>query len=213
VRAAEPGSDHQLAFVRSFTTAARTDEHTTVLRGLLDGSEVVEGLAIDTDLRWHIVRALTSVGAFGEAEIKAEVERDPTAAGHRQAAAARASVPTAEAKAAAWAAIIDDVELPNAVLGATMGGFMQHQHAELLRPYVDAFFEAIPRVWETRTNEMAMNIITDVFPHVFIEQSTVDRVDRFLREADPAPPVRRMLMESRDGVARALRARARDASA
>jgi aminopeptidase N len=211
MRRAEPGSDHQLAFMRSFTASARSDEHVAVLRGILDGSELVEGLAVDTDLRWHLVRALTSVGSFGETEIKAELDRDPTAAGHRQAAAARASIPTPEAKAAAWEAIVDDVELPNAVLGATMGGFMQHEHAEVLRPYVEKFFEAIPRVWETRTNEMAMNIITDVFPHVFIEQATVDRVDRFLAEADPAPPVRRMLMESRDGIARALRARARDA--
>ena len=88
MRAAEPGSDHQLAWTRTFAAAARTPEHVAVLRGLLDGTDPVPGLAVDADLRWTLLQALVAVGAAGDAEIDAELERDPTASGQRRAATA-----------------------------------------------------------------------------------------------------------------------------
>jgi aminopeptidase N len=41
----------------------------------------------------------------------------------------------------------------------------------------------------------------------------VERTDVYLQDADVPPSLRRLLLESRDGVVRALRARARDAAA
>ncbi len=208
--AAEPESDHQLAWTRSFTSSAQSPEHRAVIAGLLSGETVVEGLAVDTDLRWHLLRRLCALGAADVPEIEAEVERDPTAAGHRQAAAARASRPTIEAKQEAWASIIDDPELPNAVLSATMSGFQQPQQVALLEEFVEPYFASLGQVWETRTNEVSFNIITGMYPSGVVSQETLDRTDAYLREADPAPPVRRLLLEGRDGVARALRARKTD---
>ncbi|CAM5708273.1 Aminopeptidase N OS=Streptomyces alboniger OX=132473 GN=pepN PE=3 SV=1 [Streptomyces alboniger] len=55
LRAAEPGSDHQLAWARGFAATARTDADLSLLEGLLAGTESVEGLAVDTELRWAFV--------------------------------------------------------------------------------------------------------------------------------------------------------------
>ena len=211
--AAEPGSDHQLAWVRSFASAATSEQHLDTLRGLLDGSTTFPGLEVDTDLRWHLLRRLASLGAVDDDRIRAEVERDPTAAGHRQAAAALASRPTAAAKEEAWSAIADDPNLPNAVLSATMSGFQQPHQAELLAPYAERYFGIVGRIWAERTNEVALDIIIDMFPSHAVSQDTLDRTDAYLRDADPAPSVRRLLLEGRDGVARSLRARAKDESA
>jgi len=210
LHAAEPESDHQLAWTRAFASSAQSAEHRATIAGLLSGEVTVPGLAIDTDLRWHLLRRLAALGDADEAQVEAELERDPTAAGHRQAAAARAARPTLSAKQAAWASIVEDADLPNAVLSATLSGFQQPQQADLLEQFVEPYFEAVGRIWEARTNEVAFNIITGAYPSGVVTQATLDRTDAYLRDAVPAPPVRRLILEGRDGVARALRARATD---
>jgi aminopeptidase N len=52
------------------------------------------------------------------------------------------------------------------------------------------------------------------FPTLLAEQSTVDAADAWLAaNADAVPALRRLVIESRDGVARALRAQLKDAAA
>ena len=102
LRAAAPGSDHQLAWAQMLGWTATAPDQLDLLAGLLDGSEVIEGLAIDTELRWRLLRRLAAMGRAGDAQIDAELTRDHTNAGQRHAAACRASVPDAEHKAAAW---------------------------------------------------------------------------------------------------------------
>jgi aminopeptidase N len=213
LRAAEPGSDHQLAWARAFAASARSTEHVDALLGLLNGTTDVPGLAVDVELRWHIVRNLAARGAIDDAVIQAEAERDPTAAGARHAVAARAARPTREAKAEAWASIVDDPKLPNAMLDATMAGFQQHDQAELLAPYAERYFASIERLWAERTNETAINIVTSMYPFVLIDQRTVDATDEYLRTGGAVPAIKRLLVEGRDGVARALRAQAVDIAA
>ncbi|MDG4863604.1 aminopeptidase N, partial [Streptomyces sp. T-3] len=60
LKSAEPGSDHQLAWARAFAATARTDEQLAYLAALLDGSETVEGLAVDTELRWAFLQRLAA---------------------------------------------------------------------------------------------------------------------------------------------------------
>ena len=94
-----PGSDHQLAWAHAFLAAARSFEHTAEIRALYTGENLPPGLALDTELRWAIVQALSARDAISDAEIDSELERDPSATGKRHAVMARAMAPTAEAKA------------------------------------------------------------------------------------------------------------------
>ena len=211
VGAAEPGGDSQLAWARVFASTAETTEHLDLVRSWLEGSVSVPGLAIDTDFRWHLLRQLTSHGAASEAEIDAELARDATSAGQRHAAACRAAIPTPEAKAEAWRSLLDE-QLANAQQSALIGGFQQPHQVELLRPYVDNYFTMVPAIWESRTSEMAQDLVTGLFPSFVVEQSVVDKVDAFLASYDAPAPLRRLLLESRDSLVRALKARAFDAS-
>ncbi|WP_459793673.1 aminopeptidase N, partial [Arthrobacter sp. AD-310] len=90
---AVPGSDHQLAWARALGTLSRQDPALLPrLRGLLDGTARVDGLAIDAQLRWHFWHALAAHGQATLAELDAELARDTTAsgrAGHATAATAR----------------------------------------------------------------------------------------------------------------------------
>ena len=209
--AAEPASDRQLAFTRAFLGSAVTKDHLAILKGLLDGSVTWDGLAIDTDLRWSLLQRLVSQGEADESLIEAELASDDTATGRRQAAVARAARPTAVAKELAWADIIDRHDLPNALMNATIGGFVQPDQVDLLRPYRTAYFEVLHRVWRDRTMEMAQDITMSLYPAYLVDEETLSQTDAFLAAPDLASPLRRLLGEGRDGVVRAMRARAKDA--
>jgi aminopeptidase N len=213
LRTAEPGGDHQLAWARAFAATARTPEQLDLLEGLLDGSRSVEGLAVDTELRWAFVQRLAAVGRFGEEEIAAEYARDKTAAGERHAATARAARPTPEAKAEAWASVVESDKLPNAVQEAVISGFVQTDQRELLAPYTERYFEVLKGVWESRSHEIAQQIAVGLYPSVQVTQDTLDRTDAWLASAEPNAALRRLVSESRAGVERALRAQAADAAA
>ncbi|MFZ4178689.1 aminopeptidase N [Streptomyces griseoincarnatus] len=213
LRSAEPGSDHQLAWARAFAATARTPEQLDLLEALLAGTQTVEGLAVDTELRWTFVQRLAAVGRFDEAEIAAEYERDRTAAGERHAATARAARPTEEAKAEAWASVVESDKLPNAVQEAVIAGFVQTDQRELLAPYTDKYFEALADVWASRSHEMAQQIAVGLYPGIQVTGETLDRTDAWLASAEPNAALRRLVSESRAGVERALRAQAADAAA
>ncbi len=210
--ASPAGGDLQLAYARAFAATARTDEHAAVLRGWLSEGSAPEGLAIDTDLRWTLLQRLLALGAAAPEEVDAELERDNTASGHRQAATARALVPTMEAKEAAFAATVEGDDLPNALLTATVAGFASADARELHRAFLDRYFDAIPEVWAERTNETAQTIVLGFYPAQLVEQSTLDITDRFLARDDIPPGARRLVREGRDGIERSLRCQARDAS-
>ncbi|MFI2757956.1 aminopeptidase N [Streptomyces echinatus] len=213
LRAAEAGGDHQLAWARAFAATARTPEQLDLLEALLDGTQTVEGLAVDTELRWAFVERLAAVGRYDEAEIAAEYERDRTAAGERHAATARASRPTPEAKAEAWASVIDSDKLPNAVQEAVIGGFVQTDQRELLASYADTYFEVLKGVWESRSHEMAQQIAVGLYPAVQVSAETLAKTDAWLAAAEPSAALHRLVSESRAGIERALKAQAADTAA
>jgi aminopeptidase N len=212
LRGAAPGSDHQLAWVHALLGSARTDEHIAYLTGLLDGTNAPEGLAVDDELRWAIVQSLSALGALGRDEIEAELERDPSAAGQRHAATARALQPTPEAKAEAWRLAVDDDSLANAMQEAVIAGFDHPTQGELVKPYRERYFAEVRGVWERRTSELAQNVVVGLFPTwgSAIEPATVEAADAFL--ADPGVPtaLRRLISEGRADVVRALHARSAD---
>jgi aminopeptidase N len=208
---AEPGSDRQLAAARALAANAVADEHLELLAGLLAGDVTIDGLAVDTELRWTLLLRLVLMGRASDAEIAAELERDDTAAGRRHALSLRAARPTAEAKEEAWQLAVNDEDLPNAEQAAVIAGFQQPEHRALLAPYIERYFDCVADAWDKRTSEMAQQIVIGLYPIYSVDQATIDRTDHFLREAQPVPPLRRLVTESRDGLARALRAQRRDA--
>ncbi|MFK8846715.1 aminopeptidase N [Streptomyces sp. Ac-502] len=213
LRAAAPGSDHQLAWARAFISTARTDAQLDLVQGLLDGTQELPGLAVDTELRWALVQRLATTGRADEKVIDAELERDRTSAGERHAAAARASRPTAEAKAEAWASVVESDKLPNAVQEAVIGGFVQTDQRELLAPYAEKYFAVVKSVWNSRSHEMAQQIAVGLYPSLQVSQETLDATDTWLASAEPGAALRRLVTESRSGIERALKAQRADEAA
>ncbi|MGH3544651.1 MAG: ERAP1-like C-terminal domain-containing protein, partial [Mycobacteriales bacterium] len=211
---AEPGSDLQLVWARTSASAARTVEQLGIVRGLLSGNVTLNGLTIDTDLRWHLLHCLLSEGAANEADIVAETQRDRSDEGARQAATGRALIPTPEAKAAAWKIITEPSELPAQTVLSVLQGFGQPRHSEVLAPYTDRYHEAAARAWRDRTSETAHNIAILLYPMWEPTAATAKLTDDYLAANPDLPsPLRRLMAEGRDGVLRAVAARERDRTA
>jgi aminopeptidase N len=205
------GSDAQLQFVKSYALLARSERQLDNVAGLLAGSGTLEGLTVDQDLRWELLASLVTGGRAGQEQIDAELVRDNTSSGQNAAALATAAIPTPEAKAAAWEAIVVKGELSNALQGSAVNGFTRVLDPSLLEPYSEKYFEAVPGIVATRTHALAQQIVVGLYPSQLTTQATVDRTDEFLASLPAnSTALRRMMLENRDGVARALRARQAD---
>jgi aminopeptidase N len=217
-RGADGGSDHQLAYVNALCGSVLSPRHVEVLSALLDSDPAVKGLpglVVDTDLRWRIVTALAAAGAV-DAEgmatpfIDAEAQRDPTAAGRRHAAAAAAARPELAVKEAAWQQVIEDDTLANITARAIIGGFVRPGQEELLGPFRAKYFDAISGVWARRSSEVAQTVVIGLYPAWDVSQEGLDAADAFLADPEVPPALRRLVIEGRAGIERALRARAHD---
>ena len=218
-RAAEAGSDHQLAYVNALCTSVLPTPLLVLLADLLDHDPAdygLPGLVVDTDLRWRIITRLAAGGRI-DADgpqtpfIDAEARRDPTAAGKRHAAAAAAARPQEAVKHRAWREVIEDDTLPNITARAIITGWVQPGQAELLLPYTKGYFDTISSVWERRSSEVAQTVVVGLYPSWDISAEGLAAADWFLGGLHVPPALRRLVLEGRATVERSLKARAFDA--
>jgi aminopeptidase N len=212
LRQAEPGSEHQLAWARFLATTASAPAGLELLEGLLDGTEEIAGLDVDQELRWAFLLPLAAHGIADEEVLAAELARDDTASGKRHQVRCLAARPSAAVKAQAWAQVVESDALSNALVEATIAGFGQPSQRELLAPYAEKYFAAIERVWTERSIQIGMDVVRGLFPALQDSQATLDATDAWLAAHEgAAPALRRLVLEARDDLARALRGQACDA--
>ncbi|MER8007422.1 aminopeptidase N [Streptomyces sp. NPDC094149] len=214
LRAAGPGGEQQLAWARFLATVASAPEDLRLLRALLEGTEKIDGLEVDQELRWAFLEPLAAHGVADETVLAAELARDDTASGKRHQVRCLAARPSKAVKAQAWAQVVESDALSNALVEATITGFDQPSQRELTAPYASKYFEAIERVWGERSIQIGMDVVRGLFPALQDSQATLDATDAWLAAHEQAAPaLRRLVLEARDDLARALRGQACDAAA
>ncbi|WP_190219127.1 aminopeptidase N [Streptomyces griseosporeus] len=214
LRAAGPGSEHQLAWARFFAAVASGAGDLALLRALLDGTEKIDGLEVDQELRWAFLEPLAAHGAADEAVLAAELARDDTASGKRHQVRCLAARPSEAVKAQAWAQVVESDALSNALTEATIEGFTQSSQRDLIAPYAEKYFAAIERVWAERSIQIGIHVVRGLFPSLQDSPGTLAATDAWLAaHEDAAPALRRLVLEARDDLARALRGQACDAEA
>jgi aminopeptidase N len=198
---AQPGSDHQLALVRAYATAASGPGH---LHEILGGA--LDGLSVDTDLRWTLVSALARLGDADADEIASELERDNTISGQESAAAALAIRPTAEAKEEAWQRAAVDPATPNETRRSIATAFQVAGQGDVLEPFVDRYLEMAETIVDDMGVWIGQVALVYLFPLANPSQATLDKVDAWLASTSAGPAATRYVSEGRDDLARALRA-------
>jgi aminopeptidase N len=203
-QAAEAASDSQFQFVKFFANLASTPAHVTALQGLLDGSVTLPGLEIDTDLSWELLEGLVLNGAAGAAEIDAALAKDNTANGAQAAARARATIPTAEGKLAAFSSLVDTDEAPNAIVRNTAMGFVHTNDPASLEQVSELYFASLADIWTNRSYHIAETLIVGLYPSTLASQELVDATTEWLTANPGTPALRRLVIENLAGVERAL---------
>jgi aminopeptidase N len=205
------GTSHQLTALRATVSTADTEAQFDVAADLLVGRHVPEGMVVDQDLRWFLVRRLAAAGRLDEAEIASEVARDNTDVGLRKAAGARASRPDPAAKEAAWARLIDP-ETPLATQKALIGGLQERDQQELFAPFLDRWVELVPGYWREKSAEEAELFTAGMYPSYRVDDAVVAAADLLLEGDELHESGRRLVVESRDQTLRLQRAQAADRS-
>ena len=227
----------KLIWSRILIGTAATDEAISKVQGLLDGTELIPGIQVDTDLRWLILGQLAEEGHASEELIQATMAADPTDIGRRRGTACLAARPTATAKEEAWERVVHPAApMPKAWKGATdgelsiasmaailrgfnigsvgVGGMMAHgPNPELLRPYVSRYLEALPAVWAERTIDEAEAFTECLYPNQLVDESVIAAIDLALESGELPGSAVRILREGRDGSLRAQRNREVDRAA
>ncbi|MCA1783201.1 MAG: aminopeptidase N [Dermatophilaceae bacterium] len=212
-REAPAGSDAQLQLVTAACVVTAQGDDTSRIAGLLDGSQLLDGLTVDFEMRWTLLTALAAAGHADADAIQAEREREDTATGRERAARARTSRPTAEAKAEAWEAAVVGSDLPNAIVSATALGFGRPGcDPEVLRPYIGRYHEMLQTVENKGSHAILEAVVQGFYPRALASRELLEATNAWLEEHTEAQPsLRRLVTENRDPVERALRAQSRDA--
>ncbi|WP_242090822.1 aminopeptidase N [Curtobacterium sp. DN_7.5] len=208
---AEAGSDAQFQFVKFFAQIPSTPEHVATLQGLRDGSVTLDGLEIDTDLRWELLEGLVLAGAADGSDVDAELAADKTASGEQAAARARASIPTADGKLAAFSSLVDSDALPNAIVRQTTVGFQHVNSPVVLEGLVSKYFDVLTRIWAERSYHIADTVVTGLYPAPLASVELRDAARAWLDAHPETPALRRIVTENLAGTERALRVQAADA--
>jgi aminopeptidase N len=208
---AEAGGDSQLQFVTAFASAAATPGQWEKVRQLRDGEATFDGLDIDTDLSWQLLVSLAAGGVVTAADIDEALAADNTAKGGEFAAQAKAALPSAEAKAAAWSSLVDSDDQPNTIVRAAALGFVHPAGRGLLADFVARYFASLLPIWNSRTYQIAQYLIVGLYPAPLADVPLRDATRAWLEaNGDAAPALRRLVAENLAGVERALSVQDRD---
>ncbi|MEU4396736.1 aminopeptidase N [Kribbella sp. NPDC023855] len=197
-----PGSSLQLAITRGVIS---TTDDAKLLQAWLDGSDVPDGLQVDTDLRWSLVLRLVRLGVYGKAEVEAELAKDRSTEGVTQAA--RCLAASADGKEAAWQRIMTDATIGVNELFATCEGFWHPAQAELTAPYVERYFAEIARTGEIRSGMAVAMTVSRIFPRYAVDERVIELAETLIADDTVAPSIRRMSADQTDDLRRAIAVR------
>jgi aminopeptidase N len=187
LRTAQPGSDLQLAAALLLAQNAVTDPQIALAEALLHtklhaAPHPVPGLEITQELRWTLLTHLAQLGRAGDTEIDAELSRAPSDQAKRAALAARAAIPDAAHKEAAWAYLTGEGDLTGQTAADIGTAFRLVQDPSLLAPYRNRYFEALPTLWNRRKAFARQATAAILLPTSVIDAELLDQFDAFLTQ-------------------------------
>jgi len=201
---------HPVSVAEIFFFPLLDPDHSSTLRGLLEGAITLEGLAIDQDLRWELLAGLSLSGGTDTGEIDRELALDNTANGAQAAARARALMPTLASKQAVFDELVSSDSLPNAIVSALSMSFAATNTPAVLEPFIGQYFDALEKLWTSRTYKIAEYLAEGLYPSSIIGEPLVTASKAWLAGAPAIPALRRIVEENLAGVERALRVQALD---
>ena len=203
--AEDAGSELQLS-------ALRVAIHTATDAGLLtawrDGADLPTGVELDSDVRWRLLTRLATLGATDQDDLDRALAAEATTATKVHHSRASASLPTAEAKATAWAKLTGEVDVANYELEAAGAGLWRGGQEHVTAPYVERYFADLPGIAAVRSGWVLALCAESFFPRTAADAATRDRAVALIDSGALEPAVRRRVADRVDALERALAVRA-----
>jgi aminopeptidase N len=198
--------------VKFFAQFARSDKQLTTVADLLSGKVQMDGLEIDTDLRWELLTALSVGGKVIKERIDVELEADNTANGQKAHAAAIAAMPELKSKQEIFDKLVDTDQMSNALVNSASLAFGRVMDTSVLEPFVDKYFSKVLSIWENKSYHMAEYLLVNLYPLSLVSQDLANQTEQFLKNPELAskPALKRIIVENLANVQRALSAQSTD---
>ncbi|WP_238438899.1 aminopeptidase N [Frankia nepalensis] len=202
---AKPGGSMQLTAARGWV--GLTDD-LDALRGWHRGGEPLGGLTVDDELSWLVLERRAALGDLTPDQIETAYAADRTASGLVHAARCRALRPDPDAKAAAWAELIDPAStMSHYQLSALAGGIWVAGQEDLAAPYARRWFDDLPATAEFRGTMSLARLAELCFPALAVAPETLAWAERFAARTDIPSGLRRTASDGADDLRRALAVR------
>ena len=192
-------SDRPLAAIRGLAQSATTPTQLAAL----------SAHATEPDLRWRRLIRLAELGQLDESDLEQLLAADPDPDAWMNAARARAAVPSAEAKAQAWQAVVVDRKIPPGFLFEFGCAFWRPEQEDVLTPYAEKFLQSL-RQFGDSGQMWGLSLAGAFYPAVGGEKGFLDRLGDAAGEDGVIPVVRQKVRERNDRRRRRELARARE---
>jgi len=197
----------RVACFRAFVAVARSSEGRDDCAALLESRLVIPGVPLRSADLFRVSRTLIAQedarGEYWRLRLAAEGSDDA----RRMAFAAEAARPSASAKAALFARLLEGT-LPERWVEETVTVFNTVEHESVTLPCLEAALQALPRLARER-RIFFVNHWLAAFVGGQRSARALSVVDRVLREGELPDSLQRKLREARDGLARTVGIRAR----
>ena len=164
----------------------------------------MDGLALDPDIRWAILRALAARDAVSAEELEAEKERDNTLTGAAAYLGASHAFPSAEVKREVFDLVRTPGKYSNAEVDSLLAAFNAPRSAHLTEAFAQEYFDSLATLWEEHPIEIANRLVRGLYPDLAMANAATSE---FLSKERPRA-LRRVLLECQDALRRAARVRA-----
>lgn len=201
--------DERITWARSAIRAAASAADVARLVAIVDGKESVGEFEFDQEMRWAVaVKAIAYGLPDGDRLLDEQARRDPSDRGRRAVLQAHASRPTEASKRETWERINGEGFGSFHLTRAAMMGFFWTHQADLLAPYVEAFFGQAREIFETRDHPFARAYILSLYPAHNADPRVLEHSRRLLAELDRSlPTLSRQLREAADELDRQIMVR------
>jgi aminopeptidase N len=201
-----PAGDLRTLWLRAAIGAAAEPADVAALARVVDQEPGRPRVRVDREMRWDVAALAVAHDLPGARErVTAERAADPTDRGERSTLRAETGAPDPAVKAAAWGRIHGEGYGSFHLTQAAMLGFNHAHQAELLAPYSERFFAALPALAAERDHPFVRAYVGALFPAYRPEPALVERARAMADEQGAElPSLRRLLAEAADDMERAI---------
>lgn len=205
----EAGSDLQRAWFDTLVLTSKSPQHAQYLVDLFDGKKTIDGIEIDTRIKWTMLDMLGSNGYKNlvEKRMEALLVEDKSALGKNYALRIGGAYPDLEVKKQVWETLVGESSYSHREKRSLARRFYHADHPEIAEYFIEKYFKEIDRLHQLGVSfEKASFFISALYPNYGYEK-TVNASEDYLHSAEVSDTYKKYILKSLDELKRTIAVR------